>query len=290
MTHVLVLTAAGVLLDALANTALRAAGAGALRRLEAKAVEADLPDADPARLAAARAALDGAAVDANVVAAEGREKRVLVADMDSTIISVECIDEIADMVGLKRQVAAITEAAMRGELDFEAALTARVALLKGLETAALERVHAERVRLNPGAATLARTMAARGAATALLSGGFTFFSRQVAAAAGFAEHCANTLEIRDGRLTGAVIPPIFGRAAKLAALQALCGQAGCAPAEALAVGDGANDLAMVAAAGLGVAYRAKPALAEAADARIDHADLTALLNLQGVPRSAWVEG
>jgi len=290
MTHVLVLTAAGVLSDALAGAAARAAGAGALRRLEARAVEADLPDADPARLSAARAALEGAAVDANIVAAEGREKRVLVADMDSTIIGVECIDEIADMAGLKPQVAAITEAAMRGELDFEAALTARVALLKGLETAALERVHASRVRLNPGAATLARTMAARGAATALLSGGFTFFTRQVAAAAGFAEHRANTLEIRDGKLTGAVIPPIFGRAAKLAALEALCAGAGCAPGGAAAVGDGANDLAMVAAAGLGVAYRAKPALAEVADARIDHADLTALLHLQGVPRAAWVEG
>lgn len=290
MAPVLVLTAAGALPDALAETAMRVAGAGALRRLDATAAEADLPDAAPARLAAARAALAGAAVDANVVAAGRREKRVLVADMDSTVIGVECIDEIADMAGLKPQVAAITEAAMRGEFDFEAALTARVALLEGLETAALERVHAERVRLNPGAATLARTMAARGAATALLSGGFTFFTRRVAAAAGFAAHRANTLEVRDGRLTGAVIGPIFGRAGKLAALEELCAQAGCAPADALAVGDGANDLAMVSAAGLGVAYRAKPALAEAADARIDHADLTALLHLQGVPRAAWVEG
>jgi len=288
MAAVLVLTAAGVLPDAVAAAAVRAGGGEAFRRLEAQAVEADLPDADPARLAAARAALDGAAVDANIVAAKGREKRVLVADMDSTIIGVECIDEIADFAGVKREVAAITEAAMRGELDFEAALTARVALLKGLDAAVLEQVQALRVRLNPGAATLARTMAARGAATALLSGGFTFFTRQVAAQAGFAEHRANTLEFRDGKLTGAVIPPIFGRAGKLAALEALCAGAGCAPADALAVGDGANDLAMVAAAGLGVAYRAKPALAQAAGARIDHADLTALLHLQGVPRAAWV--
>jgi phosphoserine phosphatase len=287
MAPVLVLTAASELSDAAAFLAVRAAGGGAVRRLAPEAVEADLPDADPARLAAARAAVDGQGIDANAVPAANREKRVFLADMDSTIIGVECIDEIADFVGVKPQVAAITEAAMRGELDFEGALTARVALLKGMDAALLQAVHDQRVRLNPGAATLVRTMAARGAITALVSGGFTFFSARVAAAAGFAEHHANTLELADGRLTGAVVPPILGRQAKRDRLQALVAARGLSAADALAVGDGANDLDMVTAAGLGVAYRAKPALAQAAAARIDHADLTALLHLQGVPRADW---
>ncbi len=287
MSHALVLSAAG-LLPAVAAEAARAAGAGPLRPLGPEAAEAALPDADPGRLAAARAALAGASVDVNAVAQEGRDKRLLVADMDSTIIGVECIDEIADMAGVKPQVAAITEAAMRGELDFEGALAARVALLEGLEEAALARVFVERVRLNPGAATLARTMAARGAATALLSGGFTYFSARVAAAAGFATHHANTLEARDGRLTGRVVPPVFGREGKRARLEAMAAERGLPLSAAVAVGDGANDLAMVQAAGLGVAYRAKPALAEAADARLDHSDLSAILHLIGAPRSGWV--
>jgi phosphoserine phosphatase len=287
VTCALVLTA-GAPLPAVAAEAARAAGAGSLRALAPDAAEAPLPDADPGRLAAARAALADAGVDANVVALEGREKRLLVADMDSTIIGVECIDEIADMAGVKPQVAAITEAAMRGELDFEQALAARVALLEGLEEAALDRVFAERVRLNPGAATLVRTMAARGAATALLSGGFTFFTARIAVAAGFGAHHANTLEARDGRLTGRVVPPVFGREGKRERLAALAAERGLPLSAAAAVGDGANDLAMVQAAGLGVAYRAKPALAEAADARLDHSPLSAILHLMGVPRAAWV--
>ncbi len=288
MGHVLVLTAAGDLGDGLAGRAVQAAGAGRLRRLGTGAAEADLPDTEPARLAAARAALGGEAVDANVVPGRDRLKRLLIADMDSTIIGVECIDEIADLAGVRAEVAAITEAAMRGELDFEASLTARVALLAGLEAALLERVYTERVRLNPGAATLVRTMAALGAMTALVSGGFTFFSERVGKAAGFARQSANVLEIADGRLTGRVLPPILGREAKAERLEALCADGGHAAALALAVGDGANDLAMVRAAGLGVAYRAKPALASAADARIDHANLTALLHLQGIHESDWV--
>jgi phosphoserine phosphatase len=287
MSRVLVLTAASDLSDAAAASIARAAGAGSMRRLGAEAVETPLPDADPARVSAACAAAAEHGADANAVAAAGREKRVFLADMDSTIIDVECIDEIADFVGVKPQVAAITEAAMRGELDFEAALRARVALLGGMETALLQAVYDQRVRLNAGARILVRTMAARGAATALVSGGFTFFSSRVAQAAGFAEHHANTLEEAGGRLTGAVASPVLGREAKRARLCALCAAQGIAPAAALAVGDGANDLAMVAEAGLGVAYRAKPALADAADARIDHADLTALLHLQGVPRAEW---
>ena len=228
-------------------------------------------------------------IDLNAVPAEGRRKRMLIADMDSTIIAVECIDELADFAGLKPQVAAITEAAMKGELDFEAALIARVALLKGLPASVLGRCYAERVRLNPGARTLARTMAAQGAATALVSGGFTFFSERVAAAAGFARHQANRLEARDGVLTGEVARPILGRAAKLAALRAIAAEAGIGPEAALAVGDGANDADMVEAAGLGVAYHAKPALEAVADARLRHSDLTALLALQGIPQAEWAD-
>ena len=181
---------------------------------------------------------DGLAVpgcDANVVPAEGRRKRLLIADMDSTIIGVECIDELADFAGLKAEVAAITEAAMRGELDFEAALVARVGLLRGLPASVLEECYAERVRLNPGARTLVRTMAALGAATALVSGGFTFFSERVAQAAGFARHQANELLVADGLLTGDVARPILGRRAKLAALHALAAEAGVRAEAALAV-------------------------------------------------------
>ena len=232
-------------------------------------------------VAAVRATV-GVAADVNWAPAEGRAKRLLIADMDSTIITVECIDEIADLAGVGPQVARVTEAAMRGELDFEGALIARVALLEGLPEAALERVWRDRVRLSPGAEAAVKAMAARGAVTALVSGGFDFFADRVAAACGFSVARANRLEVVDGRLTGRVIPPILGREAKLATLRELCAAHGLTPADALAVGDGANDLAMVAAAGLGVAYRAKPALAEAAAVRLDRSDLTALLHLQGI--------
>ena len=277
--EVLVLTAAAGVSDAAAAEAARAVG-GSPRRLAPGAVEVALAGGLPAGFA-----VEGC--DANLVPAAGRRKRLLIADMDSTIIGVECIDELADFAGLKAEVAAITEAAMRGELDFEAALVARVALLKGLPARVLERCYAERVRLNPGARTLVRTMAALGAETALVSGGFTFFTERVAAEAGFARHQANTLLVADGVLTGEVARPILGREAKLAALRELAAAAGIGAAEALAVGDGANDRDMVEAAGLGVAYRAKPALAAVADARLERSDLTALLALQGIPASEW---
>jgi phosphoserine phosphatase len=279
---ILVLTAAAGVPEAAveaARAAVGAAGPRAVRRLADTAVEVALE-----RPAVAALAIDGC--DANVVPVAGRRKRLLIADMDSTIIGVECIDELADFAGLKAEVAGITEAAMRGELDFDAALIARVALLKGLPAAALERCYAERVRLNPGARTLVRTMAALGAETALVSGGFSYFSERVAAEAGFARHQANRLVVADGLLTGEVERPILGREAKLAALESL--SAGTGLAAAVAVGDGANDLDMVRAAGLGVAYRAKPALAEAADARLEVSDLTALLALQGIPATEWV--
>lgn len=288
MSHRLVLTARQAITPALAERVAKAAGAGAAVALAPEAAEAALPDADPARLAAARAALDGAAVDANVVAVAGRRKRLLVADMDSTIIGCECIDEIADVFGIGARIAAITERAMRGELDFEGALTERVALLAGVTEAQLHEVYETRVRLNPGAATLVHTMGAVGAETALVSGGFTFFSSRVAAAAGFHTHHASTLELADGRLTGRVLPPIVGREAKAEKLRRLAESGGFGPGDAVAVGDGANDLAMLAAAGLGVAYHAKPAVAAAADARLDHSDLTAVLHLQGIPPADWV--
>ena len=273
------LTAAAGVSDAAAGEVERAV-AGMARRLAPGAVEIPFDGPLPSGFAVA-------GCDVNVVPAAGRRKRLLIADMDSTIIGVECIDELADFAGVKAEVAGITEAAMRGELDFEGALVARVKLLEGLPVGVLEECYAERVRLNPGARTLVRTMAALGAATALVSGGFGFFAERVAAEAGFASAQANELIVADGRLTGEVARPILGREAKLAALKAKAAAAGIGAAAVLAVGDGANDLDMVTAAGLGVAYHAKPALAVAADARVERSDLTALLALQGIPEREW---
>lgn len=237
---------------------------------------------EPAKVrAAARAAAAGIAADVNVVANRHRRKRLLIADMDSTIITCECLDELADMVGLKPQISAITERAMTGEIQFEPALRERVAHLKGLRLDALEKVMEERIRLNPGARELATTMRRHGAHTMLVSGGFTFFTQRVALEAGFEEQKANVL-LDDGQhLTGFVQEPILGRAAKLSALEKEVRERSLSFEETLAVGDGANDLAMIQRAGLGVAYHAKPIVAEAAGARIDHGDLTALLYLQG---------
>ena len=225
--------------------------------------------------------LERASVDVCVQPAEGRRKRLLVADMDSTIIGCECPDELADFAGLRDEIAAVTARAMAGEIPFEGALRDRVALLAGLELAALERTYAERVRLNPGAARLVGTMNAHGGRCVLVSGGFDYFTSRVAEAAGFAVHHANRLVHDGARLTGAVAEPILGREAKLAALTAEAAVLGVSLAETLAVGDGANDLSMIEAAGLGVAYRAKPIVAARADARVDHTDLTALLYFQG---------
>ena len=244
---------------------------------------------DPAN---ARAVLEGEfpGLDIIVQAEAGREKKLLVADMDSTMITVECIDELADYAGIKAQIAEVTERAMRGELDFAEALDARVALLKGLEESAIDRCLAERVRNMPGAALLVKTMRARGAMTVLVSGGFTRFAEPVGARLGFERVIANVLEIADGALTGTVTKPIVDSTTKETALLTAMAERGLAPEEALAVGDGANDLAMIRKAGLGVAYHAKPVVAAAAGARIDHGDLTALLYAQGIPRSEWVHG
>lgn len=218
----------------------------------------------------------------------GRKKQLLIADMDSTIIGCECIDELADFAGVKAQVSEITERAMRGELDFEEALRERVAMLKGLPLSALQQAYDERVRLNPGARTLVRTMAQHGARCALVSGGFTFFTSRVAKAAGFDLDRANTLHDDGHVLTGTVGDPILGREAKLASLKELAQTAGIDLAQTLAVGDGANDLAMMEASGLGVAYRAKPIVAAQAHAKVDHADLTALLYFQGYRADEFV--
>jgi phosphoserine phosphatase len=239
-----------------------------------------------------RAAMDGVLkalpIDVCIQSFEDRKKRLLIADMDSTIIGQECLDELADFAGKKAEVSAITERAMRGELEFEGALRERVAMLKGLPLQALEDCYAQRVTLNPGARTLVATMAANGARCALVSGGFTFFTSRVAAAAGFQVQRANTLGEADGVLTGTVGEPILGREAKLAALQDEAAGLGIDLSDTLAIGDGANDLAMIEAAGLGVAYRAKPVVAARAAAKVDHADLTALLYFQGYRADEFV--
>ncbi|HHK74291.1 MAG TPA: phosphoserine phosphatase SerB [Rhizobiales bacterium] len=218
-----------------------------------------------------------------------RRRKLLIADMDSTIIQNECIDEIAAHMGLGDRVSAITEAAMRGELDFEAALKERVSLLKGLGEAALQEVFDERIKLMPGARTLIQTMRANGAFCALISGGFTFFTSRIAQQVGFDVHQANTLDVENGKLSGTVATPILGRQAKLEALLRYREDLSLARTDTLAIGDGANDLAMIEAAGLGVAYRAKPVVAEKAQAAITHGDLTAILYLQGFTRNEFVE-
>ena len=231
-----------------------------------------------------RAALDavwGLPVDVCVQPSEGRRKRLLISDMDSTIVACECIDELADYAGLKAEIAAITERGMRGEIDFEAGLRERVAMLKGLPQSDIDRCIAERVTVNPGAATLVKTMVADGARCLLVSGGFTLFVEHVSRDLGFDGFLSNVLEIEDDRLTGRVLGTVFGSPQKLATLKDEAARLGLDLSQTLAVGDGANDLAMIQAAGLGVAYRAKPVLAEHADARVDHADLTALLHFQG---------
>ncbi|WP_033921327.1 phosphoserine phosphatase SerB [Sphingomonas sp. 37zxx] len=239
---------------------------------------------------AARDALEGVipGVDIVVQPQADRLKRLLIADMDSTMITVECIDELADYAGVKPQISDITERAMRGELDFAEALDARVALLRGLEASAIDRCLAERVTLTSGAKTLVRTMRARGAATILISGGFTRFADPVGAEIGFDRVIANRLLIAEDVLTGEVEKPIVDSSTKEATLRAAMADLGLVPEATMAVGDGANDLPMIRAAGLGIAYRAKPIVAAAAAARIEHGDLTALLYAQGIGRADWV--
>ena len=274
---VAVITASGGVSDGVVDRIVSQLDGATVNQLWVNAVEIVLPTGEAPIIDAT-----GLGVDANVIPALNRQKSLLIADMDSTIIPVECIDELADFAGFKPQVSEITERAMRGELDFEAAIDARVGLLKGLAVSALEDCYQSRVSLNPGAKELLARMAAIGADTALVSGGFTYFTERVAKAAGFASNQANQLEIEGGELTGRVIRPILGRQAKADALARLCAENGITADQVIAVGDGANDLDMIRAAGLGVAYHAKPALRAEANAVLDHSDLTALLALQGL--------
>jgi phosphoserine phosphatase len=252
------------------------------------ALPADI--SDPRAIAGLiRLALDGAPIDVVVQPEDGRRKHLLIADMDSTMIGQECIDELAAEVGLKAHVADITEKAMRGEIAFEPALRERVALLKGLPEKIAAQVIAERITLTPGAKTLVATMRANGAYTALVSGGFTLFTGPIAAMIGFHETSANDLVVEAGLLAGVVAEPILGQSAKREHLLRLSREKQIPLGGTMAVGDGANDLAMIREAGIGVAYHAKPAVAAEASACIDHADLTALLFMQGYGADAFVD-
>ena len=278
------LIAAGRLDDRLLGEALeRVPGARFVQWVdEGDAADIEVPELN------ARAKLEGwNGCDVVVQPAEGREKKLLAADMDSTIIGQECIDELADYAGIKPSIAAITERAMRGEIDFADALRERVALLKGLDVAIIGRCLEERIRPNPGAETLVRTMRARGAETLLLSGGFVDFVEPVAALVGFEHHAANVLAKNGGELTGKLDGPIVDAEAKRVAMTIAREERGLSAAQVLAIGDGANDVPLVEAAGLGVAYRAKPALIAVADARLDHHGLDALLWAQGIARKDW---
>ena len=267
---------------------------GALRtqRLDEE-VAADLfaEAGDPRKLEAdLREALAGAPIDIIVQPAATRRKALFLADMDSTMIGQECIDELAAYVGLKEKVSGITERAMRGEIAFEPALRERVALLKGVPLSVVGEIIRERITLTPGGRELVMTMRGQGGYTALVSGGFTVFTGPIGTTIGFDEHRSNTLLAQDDVLIGAVADPILGKQAKLDALLELRARFGLSPEQTLAVGDGANDLAMLGEAGLGVAFRAKPAVAAAAHARLDHADLTALLYAQGYTGAEIVRG
>jgi phosphoserine phosphatase len=233
------------------------------------------------------AELQGMGVDMVVQPAAGRRKRMLLADMDSTMIRQECIDELADMAGVGAQVAAITARAMNGELDFEGALKARLALLTGLDAGVIARVLAERITFMPGGRALVATMRANGGYAALVSGGFTAFTGPVAEALGFDEHRANELLVADGRLLGVPAEPILGREAKVRALEEITARLGLAEADVMAVGDGANDLGMLKRAGAGVALHAKPVVAAEVDIRVNHGDLSALLYIQGYSRDEF---
>ena len=286
--------APAVAVSALEDARALIPGAGPPEWLSA-GLAVDIPFTPPAELDhraledQLRSALHPRPIDVVLQPVAHRRKRLFLADMDSTMIGQECIDELAAHVGLKRHVAAITERAMRGEIEFAPALRARVALLEGLPAAIVDEILAERIRLTPGARALIATMRANGAYTCLVTGGFTLFTERIAALIGFDEHRANSLLVdAGGRLTGKVGEPIFGRDGKLATLIELRERLGLTPVETLAIGDGANDIAMIAAAGLGVAYHAKPQVTAAAAARIDHGDLTAVLYMQGYRREDFV--
>ena len=281
----------GAGLNPAAVEAVRNAWGGGTIAWLAPDVAAEFPlETAPANLWQVWAELQGLGIDLAVQPAEGRRKRLLLADMDSTMIRQECVDELAEVAGVGERVREITARAMNGELDFEGALRERVGLLAGLEARVIAEVLETRITFTPGGRTLLATMKAHGAHTALVSGGFTAFTGPVASVLGFHEHRANTLEVDAGRLTGRVAEPILGREAKVAALEELTARLGVGPEAAMAVGDGANDLGMLELAGAGVALHAKPSVAERCALRVNHGDLTALLYLQGYARDEFVEG
>ena len=280
-----------VLTPAIAEKAAEAVKASGLYWL-ADGIACDIAlrdDSDPeAAREAILAVIAGAPIDLAVQESETRRKKLLIADMDSTMIGQECIDELAAEVGLKDKVATITARAMNGEIAFEPALRERVALLKGLPVSVVDEVIAKRITLTPGGMELIATMKAKGYYTALVSGGFTVFTSRIAATLGFDENRANILLDADGKLTGEVAEPILGKQAKVDALLEISERLGISPEDAMAVGDGANDLGMLHVSGAGVALHAKPAVAAEAKIRIDHGDLTALLYLQGYRKSDFV--
>lgn len=285
MSHVLTLignTSTELTQDHVDAVAGALAGAGSPDWLNSEhACDLHLDTEVPAALEAARSALNGAAIDIVYQPTAHRRKKLLVADMDSTIIEQECIDELADALGIRDAISDITERAMRGELEFEPALRERVGLLKGLAESELQRVYETQITETPGGRVLCATMSKHGGTCALVSGGFTFFTERVAKSVGFTSNQANTLLVENGALTGEVSDPILGREAKVSALKNLTAELKIDPRETMAVGDGANDLGMIGEAGLGVAFRAKPVVAAAAPAQINHGDLTALLYIQG---------
>jgi len=291
MQYVLTLTAdpkQRVLSEQHAETTIAALAAAGASNIAAdwlspgRALDLNFQDLAPAKAASVvHAALIDLPTDINAQSASVRRKQFLIADMDSTIITHESLDELADFIGIRDQVEPITARAMRGEIDFEAALRDRVRLLAGQPESLLDRLLNERIHLTGGAKTLVRTMRNNGAFTALVSGGFTFVTEAVAAKVGFQTHRGNVLLIENGMLTGAVADPILDKEAKLESLRALCAERDLIADQVMAVGDGANDIPMLLGAGTGVAYHAKPAVAAAARFKIDHGDLTALLYLQG---------
>ncbi len=236
----------------------------------------------------AREALTGTAIDAVCTSTERRRKRLLVSDMDATVIDQECIDELGDAIGVGPRIREITAAVVNGKISFSDALRKRLALMKGMEHSLLERVYEERISVKSGARTFVQTMRRHGAFCILVSGGFSYFTRRVAERIGFHDHQGNQLEFEDGKLTGRVLEPVLGRSAKLNTLNKLCGEKGLEPSDVLAVGDGANDIKMIEAAGLGVAFHGSDSLRTRASACIDHGDLTALLYIQGFRKSEFV--